>query len=426
LNTENQELLLKLNRNQYKNFLKKALGLLCFLKHDSKDLRSELGSHEKPLTGYEEYKGFEFIAYDFSVGEDKELLKNYYFFTLEDYENWQFKDSSNQVLNAKTHFSKINQSLLWFLLADAIGIQPMDFPKSFDLELFSADDLIPKDFKFNRFILGAGINFDFEIGDWDKLINSMRDEIKKRYLLNNRELINFEEKLLNTNYIAPQILKDKDDKLYYNVLFNNLYPRAFISKIEMNQFDVDNNPGLINTNAFQIARISSTSKYRSSILTFNYDNILEILIEENFSNTIVDTIYKGVNKERNTDVSVIHSHGYFPYSYPLTPNSIVLSSYEYMESYLYSGSFARRSLTDQLKETNILIGNSLSDYEEQKVFYLHNQRYLSKFQFIFTIRSPKEHEWMDVYKTYYFLRMGVIPVFFASFDLMNDYLKKIN
>jgi hypothetical protein len=96
-----------------------------------------------------------------------------------------------------------------------------------------------------------------------------------------------------------------------------------------------------------------------------------------------------------------------------------------MNTYLSPRAYARKQLNEQLKFTNILLGNSLSDYEEQKVFFAHHERYLSRFNYIFTTYNSSSNAWMDRYKTIYYLKMGVIPVFFSDYIVMNNFLKRL-
>lgn len=130
------------------------------------------------------------------------------------------------------------------------------------------------------------------------------------------------------------------------------------------------------------------------------------------------------NKLGIPHVTVSHSHGFFPSVVATsTPHSIVLSCYEYMEGYL--NGYAKKKLRSQLKHSNIIIGNSMADYEEQKVFYSNHRRNRAHFDFIFLKSNGTENLWMDRYQTIYFIKMGVIPVFFSDFDEMNGYLKRL-
>ena len=266
-----------------------------------------------------------------------------------------------------------------------------------------------------NFILGAGINSGYDVGNWDDLIAAMRDSIEKINGTTSSEIKSFEKDICNTNYIAPQILKDLNSSQYYSVLYDNLYGKYNARKLAK-----ATRPNIEDTNLYQVVRILATQERDATVLTFNYDDILEQVFYNNFSGSTISSSFNHARK-MNAKVEIIHSHGFFPYKG--SPHSIVLSSYEYMEKYLKSGSYAKRRLTEQLKKTNLILGNSLADYEEQKVFFANHKRYRNHFDFIFAKAS--DELWMDQYKTIYFLKMGVIPVFFSDFDEMNDYLKSL-
>ena len=119
----------------------------------------------------------------------------------------------------------------------------------------------------------------------------------------------------------------------------------------------------------------------------------------------------------------MYPHGI--YTYAGLRKEIVLSTYEYFNGYYTSNRYARKKLNDQLKETNLLIGNSVSDYEEQKVFYTNFQNNPSSWHFMFLKKNESPHEWMNYYKMCYFARMGIIPVFFNNFSDIPKYLKTL-
>ena len=166
-------------------------------------------------------------------------------------------------------------------------------------------------------------------------------------------------------------------------------------------------------------------KSKDTILTFNYDNNLEMIIDKNFPTANYQTVYSGNAEDPKHKIYVVHPHGFYQYNDRCHPRSIVLSTYEYLNSYFAPSRYARKKLNQQLKETNILIGNSVSDYEEQKVFFTNFKKHPSSWHFVFAKKSTDSNKWMNDYKMCYFAGMGIIPVFFDDYSDMTNYLKTL-
>ena len=162
-------------------------------------------------------------------------------------------------------------------------------------------------------------------------------------------LVEFEKTMSNTNYIAPQILKDLDSKVYYDALYSNLY-----SSFNVKDTNRLLNPSIEDTTLYQVARILSKDA-NSVVLTFNYDDVLEHVLKNNFSTPFKIDYYK--SKDKVGGIRIIHSHGFYPYGTAgeKYAHSIVFSCFEYMNGYLRSGSYARKRLYEHIKKTCIVI-----------------------------------------------------------------------
>lgn len=428
MNTENLKILNKLNKTQYYEFLRYAIGLWYYVNRKPYDITRWIDPKTKKEYGItsknNKNRNNRIIAYKFS---GKELVDVYKVDTEKDYKQKTFRNESDEVYSAKDFFGLIDQDLLWYVLTGVLALIDNDIKfletESLNgLEIFS--NLRPDTLNF---IIGAGVNKDFGFADWDKLIEEIRRQIRNIQGILHPvdgavdELIKFEAKMLNTNYIAPQILKDLDSNIYYKTIYNVLY-----GNFNPNSTELSYNSKLVNTNLYQVARICDMQKKQTSVLTFNYDNLLELILKNNFTSTVNSKYRYSKHPKHALDINVYHPHGFYPYTTSKPqPYSLILSSYEYMNAYLPQSAYAREQLDKQLKFTNILLGNSLSDYEEQKVLFAHHKRYLSRFNYIFTTYNSSSNAWMDKYKTIYYLKMGVIPVFFKDYIEMNDFLKKL-
>ena len=411
-----------MQKNQYYDFIRFALGLKYYMLNDGYEVRYKFdetdGTDNSSLVSKKKAEREHILAYLYLSGRQKDVFS----VRENDFNEKCFHNTTEQIETA-TFFDEIDDFLLWSIMMGVLGVEN----HSLDTYLDSVS-LGKKLFETNRpahyrFILGAGVNNGYGLGDWDSLVETIRQKIRflKKIPSGTKPdaLAKFEERMSNTNYIAPQILKDLDSSVYYDAIYSNLY-----SLFDANNTRKSSKSSIEDTTLFQVARIVSENE-NSVVLTFNYDNVLEQVLDNNFKTPYWIDYYK--SRKMTSGLQIIHSHGFYPYgmSGEKYAHAIVFSCFEYMNGYLRAASYARKRLYEHIKQPCILVGNSLSDYEEQKVFFLHHREYLSQFSYLFTTKSDHPNRWMDVYKSIYFLKMGVIPVFFDDFPQMVDYLKTL-
>lgn len=429
---ECKEVLNQLGRNQYYSFLKYAIGLKAFCERDeSQFITDRIDNKNK--------KYFKTIG--ILVNKKMQTL---FYVEKEDADLKIFRAKNEETpYSTYDYFDDVNQFIILAILISVSGFKKINQGRAELIETFNSKGFFEKFRPAElQFILGAGVNMDSNlhtnIGDWNKLIDDIRTAVRKikgimptpinppiahsKYTLKMKacdSLIDMEESLCNTNYIGPEILKRLDEDEYYKAIYNNLY-----SSFDARYLDASNNSDLIGTNAYQIARIMETQG-KGRVLTFNYDDVLENVFSKNFHGEW-QSVYYGKDFDFNKSIFFIHSHGYFPYAEEKRkPQGIVLSTYEYLEGYYSHTSYARKRLSEQLACTNILVGNSVSDYEEQKVFYTQMKKKASSWHFLFTKSSDPSNRWMDVFKTCYFINMGIIPVYFNDYSDITDFLKTL-
>lgn len=127
----------------------------------------------------------------------------------------------------------------------------------------------------------------------------------------------------------------------------------------------------------------------------------------------------------NEKIVVLHSHGYLPI-YRERNNqkhfdSIVLTTDEYFKNYDSYSSFGYKSLFNHLNETCYFVGNSISDYEEQKVLSSHFRKYPSRFNYCYCSSKDLPIE-AQMYKTIFLIKIGVIPLWYGTH---NDYVEEL-
>ena len=279
------------------------------------------------------------------------------------------------------------------------------------------------------FIIGAGANTDLAGqlskyiksmpeslgGDWDKLVKLINDRIISHFpakSLSKLDVEDFNKGMSNVNYFSPEMMKILDNKKYKDIIFGFLYGDKTMSQDVDEYLKETNNPVIKKTYFYKIAKYMEKHK-DSRYLSFNYDDFF-------------DRVYKyaiGVECGKT-----FNPHGFIKdwriKSLRKRDSDVILSSFEYMNAYREWHSSARDMTRKHLDFVNVIIGNSLSDYEEQKVFrlkYLKNRSFRS-----FLIAKELKNRELNYMKDLYFRSIGVIYCPIKDYSEISIFLDKIN
>ena len=266
---------------------------------------------------------------------------------------------------------------------------------------------------FYRFVLGAGVNYGYDMMTWKDLQKSFDNCIDTMLgTINISEKIT--EEVFNANYGSFQILKDINLKEYYNILEKLVR----FDKTKRSLSDGKTMQAIV-----ELLNYQSHKCKQQNVLTFNYDTVLEYFLgyKKVKSVFVNDSIL-------DAPINIIHSHGVLPFENPKFLkredyyDTIVLTTKEYFKNY-DNGGYGNKSLMAHLDETCFFIGNSITDYEEQKVISNHFKKNKSQFHFAFFsvkyYEDGKEKILDDriiMYKTVFLLKIGIIPLWFGSHD----------
>lgn len=280
------------------------------------------------------------------------------------------------------------------------------------------------------FIIGAGANTDLgeELSkhmksmpeslyknSWDKLVEKINDGIvshNPNWGLTKAEVKKFNEVMSNVNYFSPEMMKILNNKKYEDIIFEFLYGDDSISKDLDKYLKERDNSDIKNTYFYKIAKYMEKHK-DSRYLSFNYDDFF-------------DRVYKyAIGCECG---KTFNPHGFIKdkriKSIAKSESDVILSSFEYMNGYREWDSSARSMTREHLDLVNVIIGNSLSDYEEQKVFRLKYLKYRSFRSFL--IAKKWENKKLDFMKNLYFRSIGVIYCPVDNFGEIRNFLDQIN
>lgn len=265
--------------------------------------------------------------------------------------------------------------------------------------------LCTREFGRYSFILGAGISLDYGIKNWGKLVNIYNAEAQK-YL--NIELNDILEKSYNTTYGSFQVVKDLNKNRYYEILENEILNGRLSRLIGYSTL-----VGIADVVSSQFVKTNKTQ----TVITMNYDSLLEdelirLGYEPNYR-------FKGTMPSKENGIVINHIHGLIDKNHSVSKKqylkeAMVLANDEYIKAYSYRG-YAYLSLKKQLEETCIFIGNSITDYEEQKVIKNQFDSKPNSFHFVFL---QFENGDLEFYRLLRLIKIGILPIYFANYNDM--------
>jgi len=262
-----------------------------------------------------------------------------------------------------------------------------------------------------RFIVGSGINFGYGMPLWQDLEKDFESVVD--HLFGKPICKDISTSVFNTTYGSFQIVKDISYPNYRLIL-----ETMIDSAKEPNRTD---NSTLTSIAAVLYAQSLLYSDLHQLVLTFNYDDLLERALNDCYSEDSL-TIYKNSLATAlfpGFSFSIIHTHGFIPKAPELVLkqnyDSIVLTTNEYFENYKSPSSYGYSELYNQLDKVCSFVGNSLTDYEEQKVISRHFNDHPSQFHFCYFSLEKMTIETV-IYKTIFLLKIGIIPFWYESHD----------
>lgn len=281
---------------------------------------------------------------------------------------------------------------------------------------------------YYRFVLGSGVSFDYGSESWGQLEQSFKNEIDSLCGITSRgeDVDSFVECIFNINYGSFEVLKDLSQERYYEIAMKS------IDKIKFSNKSPTKSTTLSVVADILYKQYSKYPDLHQVVLTFNYDKMLENELERcdydcslRFCSTCNDVTFTLSERLPFVDMCIEHCHGilqnYYPDKYQLEifKKTLVLSTDEYISAYKRNG-YASESLFNHLNETCIFVGNSITDYEEQKVLREHIEKYPSAYHYAFFKKENNEKN--NICKTLFLLKIGIIPIWFNNFG---EYLHEL-
>lgn len=206
------------------------------------------------------------------------------------------------------------------------------------------------------FVLGAGISIEFGLPSWNGLLqNLMVHTIEKEHKVSSVLSKLFNEVFSPNPLIAGRYLQGYFEK-------NNTSFESMVRDVMYSKIDKERQSNLLD----EIVRICvapGKSPNLDSIITYNFDDILEFKLEKTKMDIPFRPIY-GIGMEiKNEELPIFHVHGYLPEKKKLnTSNKITFGENNYHQQYSDIYSWNNIVQINKFREnTCLFIGSSLTD-----------------------------------------------------------------
>jgi len=370
--------------------------------------------------------------------------------------------------NNGNHFCKI---IVWDIsdITHYLGYNPfnaLDFYKNLLDNLEDSQELL-KDFQEDSIenlhmkygeitlFLGAGVSKNFKIPSWEELIDKLTIE---SYSLLLKDKINRDEirQIIEYKKNSPN-LRGETDPFFNNLhqietsVFKTLYSEDFVKILKKSLYE-DFDDSLPSSNILSgivdfciPKKVGNTSEMDTvnSIITYNYDNILE----KNFSEkgySEYQILFERKDTPHHNKVNIYHVHGFLPIDDQ--PRShiedIVLSSEDYHRFYNEIFNWSNNVQITQLRtHTCLFIGTSFRDPNMRRLLSFVKKEKNSLNHYAIMKRSKLDSydpkmpisekkarlflDFNDFYQQIDLARIGIRVLWIDEYEEIPDILKKI-
>jgi len=256
------------------------------------------------------------------------------------------------------------------------------------------------------FYLGAGVSKPNGLPSWEELVQALYFSTlgDESYIQNLRPYPNYlfalaewvlEQKNEPLDIIIRKIKQWYEGKDFIGMLSNTLYAGFGREMMGNNIYGLPEE--ILNTNQTMAAIINCCVQSvpgmtgLKSIVTYNYDNLLELGLEK-FQNQKdnFQPVFKGNQKLENGKIPIYHVHGYIPYqSNDVNYDEIIFSEDQYNRAFQDPFFWGNVVQVNQLtSHTGLMIGLSLSDRNIRRILDSIRNQPVSNENYIL-MRKPK-------------------------------------
>lgn len=236
-------------------------------------------------------------------------------------------------------------------------------------------------------VLGAGVSMSFGLPTWDTLLQKLMMTTLEKEKNTSSILSKLFAKIFNPSpLIAGRYLQKYFEK--NNASFENEVRKILYQEIDRKT------PSDLMDEIVRYCIAPGKSPNLNSIITYNFDDILEYNIQKSSLDLPYKTIYgKGIDVDAG-ELPIYHVHGYLPEKGKLTDaNQITFGESVYHKQYTDIYSWNNIVQINKFREFNCLfIGTSLTDPNTRRLLDIANQQRTTKkgSHFIFKLKYKVE------------------------------------
>jgi len=219
-------------------------------------------------------------------------------------------------------------------------------------------------------VLGAGVSVDYGLPSWNTLLQTLLARTFKRDKSENGRSLLFAEVFNNifgpNALVAARYLSNeyKEGKLEFE---------KEVRKLLYGQVKTDFTSPLM-TELVQLCAAPGKSPNLDSIITYNYDDVLEAELDKATIKVPYKSIFKIGQNPKQKELPIYHVHGYVPRKGNLTEdNQITLGEDLYHHQYTNVYNWQNLTQLNKFKDSSCLfIGSSLSDPNQRRLLDIAN------------------------------------------------------
>jgi hypothetical protein len=246
-----------------------------------------------------------------------------------------------------------------------------NLPRSINLSQSIFLSEIKKKFKNNELVLvlGSGVSVSCGLPDWNKLLQIMLSKsFEKDTKISNIYANIFDAVFKPNNIITARYLLNHHNNTNLGIAIKEaLYPEKIVMSKLISEIA---NLCTINKNSYQL----------DSIISYNYDNLLEEKIKSEINPLPLKIISDKYENQDNNELLIYHVHGLIPRNKDISKNNeIVFCENSYHKQ--YNNIYNWQNLTQINKfrdKTCLFLGNSLTDPNIRRLLDIANSQMKKK------------------------------------------------
>lgn len=249
-------------------------------------------------------------------------------------------------------------------------------------------------------VLGSGVSFPYNGLSWENLVNKLYDSLPHENKFEDTTEEAF--KMIGGDATSKsEYARSILDAKFIRFLYKYLYPKRHYRFLS-------------NESLFACAKlIQSQKKKVKKVITFNYDNYLEMMLD--LSGFNYKTLFLPTDS-LDSNFPIYHVHGFLPYdakNIKKYSDTIILSEKDYFECYSDSANWQVCLQLETYKDDICLfVGNSITDFNEKRL--ISNTKIDYKYHYAIMYDKGLSQEDLSKIYSYFLYGLGIKIIWVKS------------